>query len=77
MVTPFPNYSPNGTATPAQMRRPFSPGFALGRLWQKVNNTVRITGKSKAAATAAFLGDSGSLESKESECCKTTTDLAV
>jgi hypothetical protein len=40
------------------MRSALSPGFALGRLWQKVNNTMRITGKWKAAAIAAFLGDS-------------------
>jgi hypothetical protein len=46
-------------------------------LWQKVNNTVGLTGKLKAVATAAFLGDSGLMNSKVFECCKSGTDFAV
>jgi hypothetical protein len=40
---------------------------------RKVNNTVGIVGKVKAAAFAAFLGEFGLLELKESECCDSVT----
>jgi hypothetical protein len=41
----------------------------------KVNNIVRIEDKVKAAAFAAFLGESGYFGLKESECCEWNTAI--
>jgi hypothetical protein len=57
--------------------KPEIPGFALGRLCPKINNRMRITGKLKPVASAAFLGVFGLLRWKESECCNSSTDLPV
>jgi hypothetical protein len=73
---PFPQIQPpKEAATPVQRDARKSPEFAPGRSWQKVNITVGITGKAKGPASAAFLGVFGLSQSKESKCCKTSTDL--
>jgi hypothetical protein len=77
MFDPFPkNRRPIGAATPVQREARNSPEFAPGRLCRKVNNTKGNTGKAKPVASAAFLGVFALLDWKESECCKTGTDLA-
>jgi hypothetical protein len=77
MLTPFPKKAARQGRYANPDAKLVSPEFALGRLCRKVNNTKRLTGKSKPVATAAFLGVSPSLELKESKCCKSNTDLGA